>query len=141
MHLSWVLSGSGADFLRNIHTLFGWLQERYKFGDEFAGLLRLKVASFFRDLLDNGLFPIKAFFWTSFGDTTARTTELTRFLFTLSLRSRLLHSDLGGGTLLSRPLGTFFLGGVTIGLGLTFLVIHSLTVNNVVLYFMNVVPK
>lgn len=114
---------------------------RYKFGDEFAGLLRLKVASFFRDLLDNGLLLIKAFFRTRFGDTTARTTEFTRFLFTMSLRSRLFHSDLGGGTLLSGPLGTFFLGGVTIGEGFTFLIIHSLTVNNVILNFMNVEPK
>ena len=141
LHLSGVLSGSGANFLGNVHALFARLQVRHKFSDEFAGLLRLKVASFFGDLLDNGLLPIKAFFGTRFGDTSAGTTELTRFLFTVGLRSGFLHGDLVGGTHLFGPLGTFLGGGVAIGDILAFLLVFSFTVNNVVLDFVNVIPE
>ena len=59
---SWVGSGSGADLLGNINTLFCGLQFGNQFGDVLAGSLWLQSTLFHGSILDNGLDLIMALF-------------------------------------------------------------------------------
>jgi hypothetical protein len=59
---SWVGSGSGADLLGNINTLFCGLKFGNQFGDVLAGSLWLQSTLFHGSILDNGLDLIMALF-------------------------------------------------------------------------------
>ena len=92
-------------------------------------------------LLDDSLRSVKAFLRTGFQLTTARTTELTRFLFTFGLRRGFLDPDFGSGTFLSGPFGTLFFGSITLADRFTFLIINGFTINNIILNIMGVVAE
>ena len=57
---SWVGSGSGADLLGNINTLFCRLQFGNQFGDMFACSLRLQITLLLGLILNNDLLFVMA---------------------------------------------------------------------------------
>jgi hypothetical protein len=62
LNLSWVGTGSGADFLRNVNTFFYGLKKRYQLGYVLANSLWFQVTGFFGNFLDDGFFPFETFF-------------------------------------------------------------------------------
>ena len=51
LNLPWVGSGTRADFLGDVNTLFGRLKKRYQLSNVFALSLGFQVASFFGNLI------------------------------------------------------------------------------------------
>jgi len=140
LDLPWVGARPGADLLGDVNTLLHGLKQRHQFGDVLALLLGLQVASLLWHLLGNSLSLVKALLWARLQLTTRWATKLTWNLLTLGFRRVLLDPlPLGVADLLG-PLGTLFLGGVTLGDILALLLLDGLALNNIILNVVLVVP-
>jgi len=113
----------------------GRLEQGDQFGDEFARLLRLQVASFFRDLTDDSLRLVETFFGTRLELTSGRPAELSGLLFTFGFRSVLFDRFGFFGAHLSGPFGALLFSGVTLGHIFTLLVLDGLTFHDIVFDF------
>jgi len=102
--------------------------------------LWLKVASLLRHLLDDGLFLVKALLWARGEDTSRWATELTGHLLTFGFRRVLLDSQFLRGTDLLGPFCTLLFSGVTLCDILALLLLDGLTLNNIILNIVLVVP-
>merc|ERR1719187_777615 len=136
LHLPGVGSGSGADLLGNINTLFCGLQSGNQFGDMFAGSLRLQITLLLGLILNNDLLFVMADLVTLSKSTSSRSTQLNGFLGTASDGSEFPDWFLRDIADLLGPLGALGVGGVAAGLILTLLLIDSLALNNIVLNVM-----
>ena len=92
-------------------------------------------------LLDNSLLLVETLLRSGLGHTARGTTELPGNLLTLGLRSVLLDTLTPGVAHLLGPLGTLLLSGVTLGHIFTLLLLDGLTLNNIVLNIVLMVPK
>merc|ERR1712121_187087 len=105
-----------------------------------ALLLGLQVASLLWYLGNNGLSLGEGLLWASFRFAAGWAAKFLGDLLTLSLRRVLLDGLLVCFTDLLGPLGTLLLGGVTLSDVLALLFLDGLTLNNVILNSMFVVP-
>jgi len=140
LHLPWVGARPGADLLGDVNTLLSWLQKWHKLSDMLALPLWLKVASLLRHLLNDGLFLVKALLWAGGEDTSRWATELTGHLLTLGFRRVLLNSQFLRGTDLLGPFCTLLFSSVTLGDILTLLLLDGLTLDNIILNIVLMVP-
>jgi len=84
LNFSWVGSGSGADFLWDVNTFFGWLKKRNQFSDVLADSLWFQVTGFFWNFLDDGFLSLVTFFAKrNLGGTSS--TDFTGNLLTFGL--------------------------------------------------------
>merc|ERR1719187_1967448 len=84
LHLPGVGSGSGADLLGNINTLFCGLQSGNQFCDMFAGSLWFQITLLLGLILNNDLLFVMADLVTLCESTSRRSTQLNGFLGTAS---------------------------------------------------------
>jgi hypothetical protein len=114
LDLSWVSSGSGANFLGDIDTFLYRFKKRYQFGYVFANSLWFQVTGFFWNFLDDGFFSVETFFLSGNLAGTS-SANFTGNLLTFGFWAVFLYVFLVGSTFLYGPSCTFFFSGVTLG--------------------------
>jgi len=139
LDLPWVGARPGADFLGDVNALLSWLEQGNQFGHMLALLLWFQVAGLLWHLRDNGLTLLEALLWAWLELTAGWAAQLTWHLLTFGFWGVLLDVLLLRCALLSGPLGTLLLSGVTLGDIFTLLVIDSFAVNNIILNIMFVI--
>jgi len=140
LDLPWVGAGPGADLLGDVNALLSGLEQGHQLGDVLALLLGLQVAGLLWHLGDNSLSLREALLWAGHQITAGGAAKLFGNLLTLSLGRVLLDVLLVGFTDLLGPLGTLLLGGVTLGHILALFFLDGLTLNDIILNIMLVVP-
>jgi len=136
----WVGAGPGADLLGDVDALLSGLEQGHQLGDVLALLLGLQVAGLLWDFSDNSLGLGEALLWARLQFTARWAAKLLGDLLTLGLRRILLDIGLLLGTDLLGPLGTLFLSGVALSDILTLLLLDSLTLDDIILNIMLMVP-
>jgi len=140
LNLPGVGARSRADLLGDVDTLFSWLEQGNQLSDVLALLLGLQVASLFWDFRDNSLSLGEALLWAGLQLAAGWATELLGHLLTLGLGRVLLDILLLRLTDLLRPLGTLLFSSVTLGDILALLLLNGLTLNNVILNIVLMIP-
>jgi len=135
LDLPWVRAGPGADLLGDVNALLSRLEQGHQFGDMLALPLGLKVAGLLWDLLNNGLFLVKALLWPRCQFTAGGTTEFTWNLLALCFRAVFLDNLFVGCADLLWPCGTLLLSCITLSDILTFLLLNCFTAHNIILNF------
>merc|ERR1719186_1140458 len=133
LHLPRVSPGPGTDLLGDIHTLLYWLQLGHQLGHMLAGTLRLQRTLLLRGVLDDSLGFVIAFLRSLCKSTSCWRTELPGFLGTPCDGRVLLDIFLGNRAHLLGPLAALGVGGVSTGLILTLLLVHSFTLHHIIL--------
>merc|ERR1719323_2627922 len=101
LDLSWVGSGTTANFFWDINTFFNWFEERYQFGDVFTDSLGFQVTGFFWNFLDDGFFSVEAFFFSgNLGGSKLQVSSGTSWM-TVSFLSK--HSSSPGTWVVPAP--------------------------------------
>ena len=109
---SWIGSGSGANFLGDINTLFSWTQLGHELSHMAASSLGLQVTVFLGSVLNNCLLFLVALLLSLLESTSSRSTKFYRFLGTSSDGGVLLDWLLGDTAHFLGPLGALGVGGV-----------------------------
>jgi hypothetical protein len=107
------------------------------------GILHFEPALKWREnsnLLDDSLLLVKALLWSGLEFTTGWSAQLPGNLFAIRLGRVFLHGLLGSCTHLSWPLAALFLGGVALSDILALFILDGLTLNNIILDLMFMVP-
>jgi len=133
LNLSWVGSGSGADFLGDINTLLGWGQLGNQLGDVLASSLGFKVTLFLGRIGDYSLSFIITHRGSGRKSTTSWGTKFSWFLGTSGDGGVLLDILLGDAADLLGPLGAISAGGVARSVIHTFLLNFSSALDNIIL--------
>jgi len=140
LDLPWVGAGPGAHLLRDVNALLSWLEQWNQLGDVLTLLLGLQVACLLWDFRDDSFGLWEAFLWARDQLATGWSTELLGDLLTLGLRRILFDILLLGLTDLLGPFGTLLLCGVALSDILTLLLLDGLTLDDIILNIVLMVP-
>jgi len=135
LDLPWVGARPGADLLGDVNTLLSRLKQGHQLGDVLALPLGLKVAGLLWDLLNNGLFLVKALLWPRCQFTARWTTEFSWNLLALSFRAVFLDDLFVRCADLFGPGGALLFSSVTLSDVFTFFLLNCFTAHNIILNF------